>query len=439
MRSAAGVALLLTALSLSACVPAGREAAQPILTYTAVQGDQTAGLLTTFGYADRFPGMQIRPLPVPTAVLNFEPYVLSLSTGSDAIDIYLLDAPWVKRYSATQWLAPIEIKEKEIDLSSFRRELLDVTSIGTGAERAVLAIPFETKGNILFYRRDLLEKYGFPPPENWEELFAQCYRILEAEGDAAPEFGFVFHGTVFINDFYPIMWGFGGGALADDGSLTIDRPENVRALAMIKRALGTISPSAAEMDSYGLFSDYLAVDRLFAGGDAIFMINWNIRWGDLKRGMDGQTIAIGQVGVAPIPSDRGQPHFSNIGSFGWGINAVSPRQAEARRFISLITSYEAQRWRAINGGLVPARLDVLADPEVMKQAPEVLDQAQVFEKIRLRARPFQREINEALDEALIFALRENLDPREVLIEAHKRIAADLAWTSRARQEGGHER
>lgn len=438
MRILAGIAALLVGL-LTACVPTAQEDANRILTYTAVQGDQTATILETFGYESQFPGGRIRPLPVPTAVLNFEPYVLSLSTGSDAIDIYLLDAPWVKRYSATSWLAPIEIDEKDVDLSAFRRELLDVTSIGAGDERAVLAIPFETKGNILFYRRDLLEKAGFSPPENWDQLFEQCHRILAGAGEGGPRYGLVFHGSVFINDFYPVMWGFGGGAIAEDGSLTIDRPENVRALAMIKRALGTISPSAEEMDELGLFSDYLAVDRLFASGQAIFMINWNIRWGDLKRGIAGQSIDIAQVGVAPIPHDGDHPHYSNIGSFGWGINAVSPRRPEARRFISLITSYEAQRWRAINGGIVPARLDVLADPEVIRRAPEVLAQAKVFERVSLRARPFQREINDGLNEALVIALRENLDPREVLIEAHRRIADELAWTSRTRQEGKRER
>jgi hypothetical protein len=63
----------------------------------------------------------------------------------------------------------------------------------------------------------------------------------------------------------------------------------------------------------------------------------------------------------------------------------------------------------------------------------VLAVAAVFEQVRLRARPFQREINETFDEELILALVENLDPLLVLQKAQSNIATDLEWTSRGRR------
>ena len=402
-----------------------------VLTYTEVQGDRTSDVIEAMQGSTSINDVEIRPQPVPSNLLNFEPFVLSLSTGSGAIDAYLLDAPWVKRYSATRWLAPIDEAQHDFKLDAYRQELLDVTSSTIDGQRKVLAIPFETKGNILFYRKDLLNKYNLKPPETWQDLFRQCLHILRSEGEERPRFGFLFHGKVLINDFYPIMWSFGGGVIDEEGNLTIDRPENVRALAMVKTMLGTISPDADEMAKLGLFEDYNAVDRIFAQGDAIFMINWNIRWRDLERGLEGQKISIDQVCVAPLPRTLDHPHYSNIGSFCWGINLSSKNPEEAQKLIHLITSYESQKWRAINQGIVPSRLDVLEDKEVNEKAPAVVLLARVFEKVQLRARPFQKEINSGLDDVLVSTLYENRNPKLALESAQRKITMDLSWTHEA--------
>lgn len=426
-----GIALVILFVATS-CTNSPTDDRQIVITYTEVQGDQTSFILEALNPMEILSQIEIRPMPVPTDLLNIEPYVLSLSTASAAIDAYLLDTPWVKRYSETNWLAPINQGTREFDLSGFRRELIDVTSIGEGENRKVLAVPFETKGNLLFYRKDLLDDFGFEAPETWDQLFSQCLQILNTMGAKGPRFGFLFHGELIVNDFYPIIWGFNGGVFDENGKVTVNRPENVRALAMVKRMLGTISPTAREMIDLGILDDYKAIDRLFAAGDAIFMINWNIRWGDLERGVDGQTISVDQVGVAPIPSEEGNPHYSNIGSFGWGINYFSHNPDEAMLLIEALTSYEAQRWRAINNGIIPARMDVLDDPELQSTSPAVLKIARVFEKLVLRARPFQREINNILDSALIQALIDDLDPLEKLTAAQRDIEAELAWVERSR-------
>lgn len=433
-RSGRSARRALLAASAAACLlfpacPGGNENSGKItLTYTLVQGDTTPQAMRALNLSERMPDVVLQPLTVPGEVLSREPYVLSLSTGSSAIDAYLLDAPWVKSYSATGWLAPLSGGDAELDLSSFRQELIEMNSLGGGGPgrgRRVLAIPFETKGNILFYRKDLLEAFGYQPPATWRQLITQCQRILEESADENLRWGFLFHGVFFINDFYPIMWGFGGGIFDESGKLVIDCPENVRALAMIKTLQGVVCPAPGELYDAGLLSDYNSVEKLFAAGDAVFMINWNIRWGDLEKGLPGQVIGMDQVGVAPIPSEDGNLSYSNIGSFGWGINYFSSHREQARRFILLITSFEAQRWRALHNGVVPARWDVLSDPEVAARAPSVLRIARVFEKVQLRARPYQREINERLNDVLIDTILNDLDPLEVLSDAQEFIADRL--------------
>ncbi|HUX06419.1 MAG TPA: extracellular solute-binding protein [Acidobacteriota bacterium] len=427
---------------LASCTGSSSSAGPVALTYTYVTGDPTPEILEALSPIEQLEGIEVRALTVPSEVipevLLREPYVLSLSTGSSAIDVYLLDAPWVKSYSATGWLAPIsggrkEDDGQEIDLSPFRSELLEVTSIrDEKGDRVVLALPFQTKGNILFYRKDLLEDAGFEPPQTWAELFSQCESILAEKGEGGEawderlRYGFLFHGKLFINDFYPIMWGFGGGIFDENEELAVDSAENVRALAMIGKMLGGISPPSSEMQRLGLFDDYSAPDRLFASGAAIFMVNWNTRLRDLESGLPGQTIAVDQVGVAPIPGEEAGQSYSNIGSFCWGINYYSHHRDAARRFIEVITSYEAQRWAALNRGELPSRWDVLRDPEVQRRAPSMLEIAKVFEKVRLRARPFQREINDILDFALIETIKGGFDPLQALEYARREIERELS-------------
>jgi multiple sugar transport system substrate-binding protein len=429
MKQISIIALSVAMLLFAACGEEKEASVARPMTYTLLQGDQTPQLLEELNlYQDN--GAEIASLPVPRDVLFYEPFVLSLSTGSTAIDAYLLDAPWVKRYSATGWLAPINQVENSIDLSAFRQELIEMTSFESESGRQVLAVPFETKGNLLFYRKDLLEAHGFTPPETWEQMIEQCQAIEKSLQADSPRFGFLFHGQQFANDFYPIIWGFGGSVTDDNGSLSIASEANIDALRMVQSFIGSISPSLQEMEELQLFSSYQAVERLFASGEAIFMINWNNRWGDLERGLAEQTIGIEQIGVCPIPSLEGEAHFSNIGSFSWGINYFSQQRQAALHFIDRITSYEAQKWRALKSGAVPARLDVLQDPEVRELAPAVIRQAEVFEKTSLRARPFQREIVELLDNILQDALRQNIDPRLALEGAQKEVASELAWMNR---------
>ena len=83
-----------------------------------------------------------------------------------------------------------------------------------------------------------------------------------------------------------------------------------------------------------------------------------------------------------------------------------------------------------------SRWDVLEDPEVATQAPSVLRIARVFERMQLRARPYQREINDYLDYVIMEALINDLDPLEVLSNAQKEIAEELAWLRRRDDPAG---
>jgi multiple sugar transport system substrate-binding protein len=414
------VALAILAGFWLGCGPAGEVPSRETLTYTLdpptrdlisllAQKDE-AGLYKDF---DRY----FKGLLVPGPLLPYEPFVLGLSTASKIPAVLLLDAPWVQRYGNDGWLYELERSQVFVkaELAPAVAEAFTVSSpqVRGGGPRELMAVPTNIKGNILFYRQDLLARYQLAPPRTWDDLKAICRKILPQERGL--KYGLIFHTTNFVNDFYPIFWGFGGRILDEDKRLVGHKPENVAAgLAALTELLslqGTVVPSAKDLKQ---FEAPLSVRRAFFQGEALFMINWNTRIYDLKgmiskgEGGLGHLTRMSQIGVAPIPCRAGHPHrYSNIGSFGWGVNrfaVTNPRVIErARRFISLVSSEDFQILAAQNFGQVPAlksALEKVTNPEVL----QVYREAFAAPDMVLRPRPHSRRVNNVLEKYLVETL-----------------------------------
>jgi ABC-type glycerol-3-phosphate transport system substrate-binding protein len=348
---------------------------------------------------------------VPQSLLPLEPFVLGLSTESRIPTVLILDAPWVQRYGLAGWLYELE------RTGVFSREELVpavAEAFSLSLTRELMAVPTSIKGNILFYRRDLLNRHQLAPPRTWEELRAICRKVMPQEKSL--KYGLLVHPTNFINDFYPIFWGFGGQVLDGEGRLALAQDNNlsawVAALTEVVNMQGTIAPGPKDLPQ---FEGTETLRRAFYRGEALFMINWNTRMQDLKemiRKGEGKTPGglsqIKQVGVAPIPCRGGQKHrYANIGSFGWGVNrfaVVNPRVIDqTKRFINLVTDEPSQILAAETLGQVPAlkgALKKVANAEVLQVYQETFASPDMV----LRPRPFSRRINNVLEKYLQEAL-----------------------------------
>ncbi|MEW6386788.1 MAG: extracellular solute-binding protein [Thermodesulfobacteriota bacterium] len=355
---------------------------------------------------------------VPQSLLPLEPFVLGLSTESRIPTVLILDAPWVQRYGLAGWLYELErtgvFAREELVPAVAEAFSLSLTRIIGRPRKELMAVPTSIKGNILFYRRDLLERHQLAPPRTWEELKTICRKVLPQEKSL--KYGLLVHPTNFINDFYPIFWGFGGQVLDGEGRLALSQDKNlsawVGALTEVVSMQGSIIPGPKELPR---FEEPTALRKAFYRGEALFMINWNTRLQDLK-GMiqkgEGKTPAgltrITQVGVAPIPCRRGQKQrYSNIGSFGWGVNrfaVISPRVIDnAKKFINLVTDEPSQILAAETLGQVPALKEALkkvTNPEVLQVYQETFASPDMV----LQPRPFSRRINNVLERYLQEAL-----------------------------------
>jgi multiple sugar transport system substrate-binding protein len=353
-------------------------------------------------------------LQVPESLLPYEPFVLGLSTESKIPAVLLLDAPWVQRYGVAGWLYELE-RTKVFDRTELVPAVAEAFSVSlaqiTGRPgKQLVAVPTYIKGNILFYRRDILKRYNLAPPRTWEELKAICRKVLPQEKSL--KYGLLIHSTNTLNDFYPILWGFGGRVNDDAGQFALPQKNNAAAfLAALKELIamqGSIIPgpgALAQFDPGG------SLRQAFYQGQTLFMINWSTRMKDLSdliaKGQGqppGSLASISQVGVAPIPAQAGHPHhYSNIGSFGWAVNrfaVTDPVVIEhAKQFIGLVADEQFQLLAAETMGQVPSlirALEKVTNQEVLQVYHDTFAQKDMV----MRPRPHSRRINNVLEKVM---------------------------------------
>lgn len=231
-----------------------------------------------------------------------------------------------------------------------------------------LAVPWFAAVGVMYYRKDLLEKYGLQPPKTWAELEKDA-KLVQAKERAAgrPNFwGFVWQGKAYEGltcDAVEWLASYGGGSIVSrDGKVTIDNPRAVAALSMAKNWVGTISPrgvlSSKEPESM----------QVFYSGNALFMRNWPYVWSIVQK--SGSPLK-GKVGVMAIPKGPGAEgrNAGTIGGWALALSKYGKHRKQAISLIKYLTSYEVERMRFLEGALMPTRMALYKDPAVLDKAP----------------------------------------------------------------------
>ncbi len=259
--------------------------------------------------------------------------------------------------------------------------LLDLTPYTHGAEKAhfpaivanntvggkLIAMPWFTDAGLLYYRKDLLEKYGEKAPSTWEELAATAKKVQDAERKAgnADMQGFVFQAKAYEGltcDAVEWLTSYGGGNIVDaSGKVTVNNPGAVQALKTAASWVGTIAPTGVlnygEEDARGVFQN----------GNAVFMRNWPYAW-SLGNAKDSKVS--GKIGVAALPKGGANgKNAATLGGWQLAVSKYSKNQKEAAELVMYLTSPEIQKERAIKGSYNPTIPALYKDKDVLAATP----------------------------------------------------------------------
>ncbi len=239
------------------------------------------------------------------------------------------------------------------------------------------AMPWFSDAPVLYYRKDLLDKYRLPPPRTWRQLTETAQRVQDAERAAGNDrlWGFVWQGRAYEGlTCNALEWiaSHGGGSIVEaDGRISIDNPNAAQALTLAASWVGTISPAGVlnytEEEARGVFQS----------GYAVFMRNWPYAW-PLVNSEDSPVR--GRVSVAPMPA--GEKGFSAATLGGWQL-AVSRYSAHPEIAVDLVmhlTGLAEQERRAIAAAINPTIPSLYKVPAVQSAIPFHAALAESFQR-----------------------------------------------------------
>ena len=354
-------ALVFLLAELFACSNSRQKAEQlpPVTVLMWVPGDSNNLDQRIMSEFTRRTGISIRVVPASESTskrLNQE--VALLEHESPAVDVFQVDTIWpgiVANYM-------IDLKDAlRSELSDEPREVVENATV----DGRVVAAPFFVEYGMLYYRTDLLKRYGFArPPRTWDELEAQSLRIQKGERMRSHSdfWGYVWQGADYEGlTCNALEWqsSQGGGNLVEqDHTVRVDNPAAIRAFARAARWIGTISPPGV--------TAYLEEDsrNLWQSGRAAFLRNWSYVYPLAKKSAE-----VGdRFSITSIPEGVNR-HGSALGGWYLGIPKYTRHRSEAIEFVKYMTSREVQRERAIGGAFLPAIESLYHDPAVLNANP----------------------------------------------------------------------
>ena len=309
----------------------------------------------------------------PSTTDQFGQYRLWLAAGSSDIDVYQTDVIW----------AP-QLASQLVDLTEATRDVVGehFPSIiqSQTVDGRLVALPIFTDAPALYYRKDLLDKYGLKVPATWQELQDTAKLVMDKERAAGNQdiWGYVFQGNAYegltCNALEWVMSNGGGGIIEPDGRISINNPKAAAALDRVKGWIGTIAPPGAlayqEEEARGVWQT----------GNAVFMRNWPYAY---ALGNSENSPVKGKFDVAPLPAgERGHP-VATLGGWNLAVSRYSKHPDAAIDLVKFIASPEMQKYRTLKTANLPTIAALYDDADIARQQPIVPR----WKKIFLNAQP----------------------------------------------------
>jgi multiple sugar transport system substrate-binding protein len=295
-----------------------------------------------------------------------------LKNKSPDVDVFFMDVIWPSEFAAAGWAAPLG----SFFPSSERGRFLNGTILANTYKGHIYGVPVFIDSGMLYYRKDLLKKYGFSPPRTWEEMVTQAKKITAGEAkDNVVMDGFSgqfkqYEGLV-CNMMEYILSNGGNIVDPDTGKPEIADRSAVDAVRFVRdKIIANIAPEGEltyeEPESLALFTQ----------GKAVFLRSWPYAW-EVSNDPSRSRIA-GKVGIARLPHFPGGKSYSTLGGWQLAVSSYSRNKEAAWTFIKYVTSRKIQKLLAIKAGLAPTRKALYDDADILKADLQFRSMKDVF-------------------------------------------------------------
>jgi trehalose/maltose transport system substrate-binding protein len=364
-------------------------------------------------------GNQVKINKMPASWDDAVPlYQQLLAAKSPDVDVMLVDVVWVGMLQKN-----LLDLSKEIPADEIKAQFPSAVAAGS-ADGKLVAMPWYNDTGLLFYRKDLLEKYGKPVPKTYAELAATAKEIQDGERKAGngDMWGYVWQGKAYEGlscDAIEWVASYGGGTIVDDkGNVTIDNPKAAAALTEAASWVNTISPQGV------LSYDEEASRGTFEAGNAVFLRNWSYVWGTSQTA-GGKLV--GKVGVTALPvGAAGERSSGCAGTAHIGVSKYTQHKDAAVSLVRYLTGNAEQKRRVVAAAYNPTVASLYQDPDVLKAVPFLQDAIKGFDESVARPSSVTGASYNKVSQAFYTAVHAVLAGEEKADVALKALAADLA-------------
>jgi len=330
-------------------------------------------------------GIKVDVVPHPAASdASYSQLVRAFSSKSDSIDVAMIDVVW-----------PGAFAPYLVDLGPKLGKQAKLHAAGIVANDTVdgklVAMPWFGDFGILYYRTDLLKKYGYKaPPTTWTELFSMAKKIQDGEQKSNSNFyGFVFQGNSYEGltcDGLEWLASSGGGQFFDSsGKPDIDNPRAAAILDLFRANIGKTTPRGVTSYQEG------EAHNAFVGGNAAFMRNWPYAY-SIAAGSDSKVK--GKFSVTTLPHAKGSLSVGTVGGWQLAVSKYSKHPDASIEFVRYMTSPGVEKFDAIYNTNVPTIPAVAKDPAVVKANPYLKPQIATVARVTRPARYLGTHYNE---------------------------------------------
>lgn len=302
---------------------------------------------------------------------------LALKDGS--IDVLDSDVTWPPIFVKSGWVSPLDGYFSEEELSAYFTSAIE----GARVKGQLYGVPYRFDSGLIYYRKDLLKKYGFEVPTSFEGLIQTSKAIQSKEEDLYGYAGSWKNFEGLTCNFLELLWACGGDLTSDpnnDSRVHIEPKTGYKALKLMSDLIDThhLTPENATQFSSG------DVRKYFSDGHLIFMRDWPAGWSVVN---DENSSVKGHVGVMPIMAlSDAKVSPGTYGGWQYMVSNHSRHKQASVKFIKFLTRTEEQRKAFENYSYLPTKTELYNDETLTALMPFAQSMVTYFNQAKTRPR-----------------------------------------------------
>jgi trehalose/maltose transport system substrate-binding protein len=313
--------------------------------------------------ADVCPNISVTVVARPTSTTDtLAQYQQFFEAQSPDLDVFMVDGPFIGLIAEHV----IDLSEylDEEQLSRFYPALVDAYRVGG----RLVGLPWFAGSGMLYFRTDLLEKYGLDVPATWDALAVAAKTIQDGERAAGnPDFwGFVFQGKAYEGltcDALEWQASYGGGRiLSPDGVIEVNDPATIEIFDKVASWVGDFVPPGV------LNYEEEDARSVWQAGNAAFMRNWGYAY---PLGQAEDSVIKDKFSIGSLPGKEAGMSAATLGGWGLSVSKYSANPEAAAAFVNWLTEFDALKEYLLARGETPVLPALYEDVELLEAGPHL--------------------------------------------------------------------